>query len=204
MPTKHTAQITRENLAKHAAISLHVEHDTDIAPSYPDDPDLESEIRNEIANGSVWAWCVVTVTATLDDLTGRDSMGGCSYASEADFRKNEYSSMMEEALDDLWRQMEARTPAGRAKALAAGYRQAITTSFRGPSDKRGSRIVAKCEALRISVGCDDALDIPSNHAAAALQLMARLGWDERNDLVMGGTSAGYVFVQVDKVDKRSK
>src|SRR6476659_7189825 len=179
MPTKHTAAptITRTNLAQRAAISLHVERDPDDC-SFPDDPDLVSEIRNEIANGSVWAWCVVTVTATLDGLTGRDSMGGCSYASEGEFRENGYASMAEEALDDLWRQIQARTPAGRAKTLAAGYRQAITTSFRGPSDKRGSRIVAKCEALRISVECDDALSVQDNHAAAALELMRRLGWDE--------------------------
>lgn len=45
---------------------------------------------------------------------------------------------------------------------------------------------------------DHALDASANHAAAALQLMRELGWSERNDLVMGGTGNGYVFVQVPK------
>ncbi len=93
---------------------------------------------------------------------------------------------------------ELRTPAGRAKALATSARQAITTSYRGPTDSNGSRVIARCEAKRISVPWDRALDIGANHAAAALQLMDQLGWSERNDLVMGGTREGYVFVQVPK------
>lgn len=90
----------------------------------------------------------------------------------------------------------------RAKALAAGYRQAITTSYRGPDDSRGSskgpRIIARCEAKRISVPWKYDLDASVNHAAAALQLMEQLGWSERDDLVMGGTRDGFVFVQVPK------
>lgn len=34
------------------------------------------------------------------------------------------------------------------------------------------------------------------YAAAALQLMDQLGWSERNNLAMGGTRDGFVFVQV--------
>ena len=45
---------------------------------------------------------------------------------------------------------------------------------------------------------DHALDIGENHAAAALELMRVLGWDERNELAMGGTRDGYVFVQIPK------
>lgn len=85
-----------------------------------------------------------------------------------------------------------------AKDMAAESRQAITTSYRGPTDSRGSRVIARCEAKRISVPWDYALDPSANHAAAALQLMEQLGWSERNDLVMGGTRDGYVFVQVPK------
>lgn len=90
------------------------------------------------------------------------------------------------------------TPTGRAKALASYHRQAITTSYRGPTDSKGPRIIARCDAKRISVQCDDALDIGENHAAAALELMRVLGWDERNELAMGGTRDGFVFVQVPK------
>lgn len=41
---------------------------------------------------------------------------------------------------------EARTPAGRAKALAATSRQAITTSYRGPTDIKGSRVIRRAAA----------------------------------------------------------
>lgn len=86
----------------------------------------------------------------------------------------------------------------QAKALAQSARQAITTRFVGPTNSRGSRIVARCEAKRIIVECDDSLDAAANHAAAALQLMNTLGWSEHNSLVMGGTGDGYVFVQIPK------
>lgn len=90
-----------------------------------------------------------------------------------------------------------RTPAGRAKALAAESRQAITT-YRDPTDSKGSRVIARCEAKRISVPWDHALDLTANHASAALLLMDQLGWSERNYLVMGGTRDGFVFVRVPK------
>lgn len=89
-------------------------------------------------------------------------------------------------------------PSSRARALAETSRQAITTSYRGPTDSNGSRVIARCEAKRISVPWDHALDVAANHAAAAQQLMDQLGWSERNDLAMGGTRDGYVFVQVPK------
>lgn len=84
------------------------------------------------------------------------------------------------------------------KKLRDGARQAIVTKFLGPTNTRGSRITASCDAGRITIGCDDSLDVAENHAAAALALFHKLGWHERNSLVMGGTAAGYVFVQVPK------
>jgi len=82
--------------------------------------------------------------------------------------------------------------------LASGSRQAITTSYRGPTDTHGSRVIARCEAKRITVPWDHALDAAKNHASAALLLHQQLGWSERNDLVMGGTRDGFVFVQIPK------
>jgi hypothetical protein len=82
-----------------------------------------------------------------------------------------------------------------AQLISGPTRQAITTKFLGATDYRGSRVVASCEARRITVPWDHAMDPQCNHAAA-LQLMAALGWSERNHLVMGGTKDGYVFVQV--------
>lgn len=100
------------------------------------------------------------------------------------------------AAENAERIQRATRDAARAKALAGASRQAITTSYRGPTDTRGSRVIARCEAKSISVPWDHALDIGANHAAAALQLMDQLGWSEHNELVMGGTREGYVFVQV--------
>lgn len=205
MSTKH-AKLTRESLAKLATVTLRCEpEDVEIegnasAIGPKEDAETYAWIRDQLARGNDWAWCHVVVTAEYDGLTASDSLGCCSYESEADFCKpgGYYDDMVSAALDDLWRQLELRTPAGRAKALALSARQAITTSFRGPTNQRGSRIIARCEAKRISVPCDHALDAGANHAAAAQQLMDQLGWSERNELVMGGTREGYVFVQVPK------
>lgn len=195
MSTKH-AKLTRESLAKLATVELSIQPETVQVEGHFDDPEDVKWVIDQLERGNEWAWCDATVTAEYDGCTGRDTLGACSYKSETDFRKNCMPDMVSQALDDLWHQLEARTPAGRAKALAAGSRQAITTSYRGPTDSNGSRVIARCEAKRISVPWDHALDIGANHAAAALQLMDQLGWSERNELVMGGTKDGYVFVQI--------
>jgi hypothetical protein len=190
-----TEQITRANLANHATISVHAEYDPDRC-SYPDDQQSAAWIQAALECGNMWAWCTVTVRATLDDDHGISVLGGCSYESRKAFEEDNLAQMTSEALDDLWSQIDRRTPTGRARALSASARQAITTVYRGPTDSHGSRVIAKCEAKRITVPWDHALDSADNHAAAALHLMDVLGWSERNDLAMGGTSAGYVFVQV--------
>jgi hypothetical protein len=198
MSTKH-AKLTRESLANLATVNLaSVEPETISPKEHFDDPEDVAWVIDQLERGNDWAWCDATVTAEYDGLTGRATLGACSYKSEADFREHCMPDMTSEALDELWRQLELRTPAGRAKALAASSRQAITTNYRGPTDSRGSRVIARCEAKRISVSWDQALDAGANHAAAALQLMDQLGWSERNDLVVGGTRNGYVFVQVPK------
>ena len=84
------------------------------------------------------------------------------------------------------------------KSVADGMRQAITTSYRGPTDSRGSRVIARCDAMRITVPWNHALDAQGHHAAAALQLMVRLGWHAHNTIRGGATAGGgYAFVQVE-------
>lgn len=79
--------------------------------------------------------------------------------------------------------------------------QAITTRFYGPTNTRGSRIVAKCDAGKLSVSWDHGKGIDENHDAAAAQLAAKLGWDtdDYGRLVGGGLPGGngncYVFVK---------
>lgn len=204
MSTKHAKQntpLTRESLAKLATVELIIEPETIAVEGHFDDPEDVAWVVDQLERGNEWAWCDATVTAEYDGVIGRDTLGACSYKSKADFRKNCMPDMVSVALDDLWRQLELRTPAGRAKALAAISRQAITTSWRGATPSNGSRVIARCEAKRISVSWDNNLDTGPNHAAAALQLMDQLGWSERHDLVMGGTRDGYVFVQVPKRSK---
>jgi len=55
--------------------------------------------------------------------------------------------------------------------------QAIRTRYCGPTNTKGSRIQAKCEAATIYVEYDHALDTEDNHRSAALALATNLGWD---------------------------
>ena len=60
-----------------------------------------------------WAWCVVKVTATAEDLPGFegcDYLGGCSYSSEAEFRAGGYfDDMKTEAIAELKEAREVQT-----------------------------------------------------------------------------------------------
>lgn len=74
--------------------------------------------------------------------------------------------------------------------------QAIHTKFLGPTNNRGSRIAAKCDAKRIVVSWDYALGVAENHAAAAKLLAHTLEW---NGAWVGGSlpkplDNGYAFV----------
>jgi hypothetical protein len=55
--------------------------------------------------------------------------------------------------------------------------QAIQTKYFGPSNVRGSRIIAKASACSVSMPYDHALNPDGNHRAAALRLMAKMKWD---------------------------
>lgn len=202
MPTKQittrATSATRATLKEHAEISLHCEPNDYAVEDDFSDENARKWIATELAAGNQWAWCCARVTATYAGKTGLAVLGGCSYESRDSFECGELATLTEEALDDLWTQLTRDTPEGRAKAMALARRQAIITRFRGPTDRHGSRIIARCEAKQITVECRDDLRPDENHAMAALQLQEQLGWSERNDLVMGGTRDGYVFVQVDK------
>jgi hypothetical protein len=54
--------------------------------------------------------------------------------------------------------------------------QAIQTTYHGPTNTRGARIVARCDAGRLTVAWDYALSIERNHDAAAIALARKLGW----------------------------
>lgn len=54
--------------------------------------------------------------------------------------------------------------------------QSIRTRYYGPTNTRGSRIVAKCEAGSFSMPYNYALSVWQNHATAAAIMLERLGW----------------------------
>ncbi len=54
--------------------------------------------------------------------------------------------------------------------------QAIRTRYFGPTNVRGSRIQAKCEARTIYLPYDHALNLDGNHKAACQALMIAMGW----------------------------
>lgn len=79
--------------------------------------------------------------------------------------------------------------------------QAITTKFIGPTNTRGSRYRATCEAGTITLDADDRLGLEENHKRAAHALIDKLGWwhdetrgDRYGRWFGGGTANGYVFV----------
>ena len=74
--------------------------------------------------------------------------------------------------------------------------QAIETEYRGPTNTRGSRIIARAQAGRISVPYDHALSIQENHDAAARAFIAKLGW--YGSWVRGGApnGKGNVYVAI--------
>lgn len=83
-------------------------------------------------------------------------------------------------------------------------RQAIVTKYLGPTNHRGSRIKATCEAGSITVPYDHALSGEGNHCAAAHALIRQLGWGDGVAPLTGTPShvggglpgGGYCFVML--------
>lgn len=74
--------------------------------------------------------------------------------------------------------------------------QAIQTKFLGPTNHKGSRVKATCDAGSAVVSWDYNLDTEGNHRAAAWTLCAKLAWEDQNrTLVTGwlGHTAVHVF-----------
>jgi hypothetical protein len=83
---------------------------------------------------------------------------------------------------------------------------AIQTRFIGPTNYRGSRIVAETTDNRPSTGKKDRLTVPSlchlnpmeNHMRAAALLAEKIGF--YGEWTSAGTDSGYLFVRVRDVD----
>jgi hypothetical protein len=79
--------------------------------------------------------------------------------------------------------------------------QAITTKFLAPTNSRGARIKASCDAGSMIIPFPCGLNDEQAHAAAAMALVRKLGWTPENgynDQWHGGSVNGhYVFVYGD-------
>lgn len=71
-----------------------------------DDTEIVSEIRQRVEDGDVWAWCEVTVRASIGPIYGEGHLFACSYENEDDFRQCGYfEDLKKEALADLDRKI---------------------------------------------------------------------------------------------------
>jgi len=74
--------------------------------------------------------------------------------------------------------------------------QCITTKFLAPTNSRGARVAARCQAKRIVVSWNDSLDVEANHRCAAMALVSFLSWPDAERWVGGSLpdDTGYAFV----------
>ena len=78
--------------------------------------------------------------------------------------------------------------------VSTSGRQSITTKYLPPTNHRGSRIKATCEAGSVTVPYAYERSVAGAHRAACEALLAKLGWFGR--YVGGAVPRGYVFVEV--------
>ena len=74
--------------------------------------------------------------------------------------------------------------------------RAIITRYLGPTNFRGSRIVADAgKGARLTMPYDHALNTNENHAEAAKALCLKMGWEKVQAIHTGGHESGdYVHV----------
>lgn len=74
--------------------------------------------------------------------------------------------------------------------------KAIKTTYKGPTNVRGSRIVATDgDGNRITLPWDHSINGEKNHARAAIALCAKMQWSGK--LAEGSLRDGHVFVFID-------
>lgn len=88
------------------------------------DRKMVADIRRRANAGDVWAWAFVQVHAEVEidgvKYRGTDSLGACSYESEADFKKcnDYYADMRQNALDDLICTLHRKVADGKRAVMA--------------------------------------------------------------------------------------
>lgn len=80
--------------------------------------------------------------------------------------------------------------------------QAIVTKYLGPTNSRGARVKAICDAGSLTIPWDHALNSEANHKKVATALAWKYGWLDHSQLVGGGMPSSlpyaYCFVMVRK------
>lgn len=103
-----TGEALRAALRARAEITL-VCHDEDLDPadSFERAEDIQW-VRAQIRAGNPWGWFAAEVRAEFRGYVGRDTLGGCSYLDEADFRSGPYyGDMVTAAIDALAVEIES-------------------------------------------------------------------------------------------------
>jgi hypothetical protein len=78
--------------------------------------------------------------------------------------------------------------------------QAITTKYLGPTNTRGGRIKATCEAGTVTVDFRHDLRVEDAHKEAMIALVKKLRWN-KYIWQMGALKDVYVFVNTGETDK---
>jgi hypothetical protein len=73
------------------------------------DRKAEEEINRRLDGGDIWAWAHVIVRASYAGLDATESLGGCNYRDEADFRApgGYFDDMRATVIEDLAKALEA-------------------------------------------------------------------------------------------------
>lgn len=72
--------------------------------------------------------------------------------------------------------------------------QAIVTKYHGPTNTRGSRIIARADAGFVTLEYDPAQSIDTNHLNAAIKLCNKFKWNHTKLIVGYMPNGGRVFV----------
>lgn len=83
-------------------------------------------------------------------------------------------------------------------SLPTAHYRAIRTRFAGPTNYRGSRVIADAgdSASRVTLSWDHSLNSEQNHAAAAIAVVEKMGWNTEYHTPITGGQHGNAYYWV--------
>jgi len=104
-PLVHQVLITTPNI-KQIAFSLEIIPEHIPLEEVFDSSEIIKEIKGQINQGNLWAWCTVRITGTYKVLSAYSYLGCCSYKDLNDFMSSGYvADMQQEILQDIRNQI---------------------------------------------------------------------------------------------------